>query len=47
MFDRLNSLFDELFDQDVDEYERIQDAVGRMDEMSGDEWDRMYDSASD
>ena len=47
MFEALNALFDELFDQDVDEYQRIQDAVGRMDEMSGDEWEQIYDSASD
>ena len=47
MFERFNKLMDELFDEDVDEYDRIQEATSRIEEMDSDEWDDLYDSSSD
>lgn len=46
MTEKINRLFDKLFDKDVDEYERVQDATSRIEEIDSDEWDEVYDSAS-
>lgn len=47
MFDLFNELMDKLFEADIDEYSRVQDATSRIEEIDSDEWDEVYDSASD
>ena len=47
MFDLFNKLMDRLFDEDVDEYDKVQDATSRVEEIDSDEWGDVYDSLSD
>ncbi len=46
MFDEFNKLMDRIFNKDPEEYDRIQDATSRIEEIDDEEWSEIYDSAS-
>lgn len=40
----INDLLDNLFNENIEDYDKVQDAISRNEEMDSDEWDNVYDS---
>ena len=47
MLDKINKMMDKLFDYDTCEYDMVQDATSRIEEIDSDEWDEIYNSVGD
>ena len=40
----INDLLDSLFNENIEDYDKVQDATSRIDEIDSDEWDEVYNS---
>ena len=47
MFERLNALMDELFDEDREDFHMVEDITSRIEEVDQEEWSEVYNSVGD